>query len=308
MDKRLTYSNFKIQYINSISGDDLKNLRKFYSPLLSSDAILLYEHLRDVSIETNKDDFYFDFNNLVFLLNIKLENLNKARRCLESLSLLSTYQDNFRQITVFELEKPLNSIQFSKNKDLCKQLVKKIGNNMFNKLINKTKNIIDTGELSDISASFEDIFNDENTSEEEMNNFYEELVVSKNIDDNVLINNLYEATLKETPATYYYHLTNIKPTYFFINVFNKYKELGLINPIINLTLYYLSDMYLKIDCDIFNDTLNKIYNSKIDNFEKAEQFLDQIYVDTMGKTFIKKTLWKAAYTNQINNKKDIQHY
>lgn len=94
MYKSITYPYFSVENSTIISGEDLKNLRKFYAPILGAHAILLYEYLRDLAIQDGNEIGFYDYDSITYMLKMDIKDVNNARTMLEALSLLTTYVDN----------------------------------------------------------------------------------------------------------------------------------------------------------------------------------------------------------------------
>ncbi|WP_029512863.1 replication initiation and membrane attachment family protein [Mycoplasmopsis iners] len=311
MHKSLKYSSFKIQFETSISGEDLRNLRKFYTPIIGADAIALYEYLRDLSLVESKITGYKNFDNLAVLLNISATKLNAARNKLESLSLLSTYQDDFRKVTLFQLEKPLNNKSFNRNPILSTKLKEIIGKENYNALINehKVNELIKVEDLQEISATYDDIFDFEvETEDDQHEKIINDLFSTPSsllLENTYEFDNLYEAILKSQPIKYYEQLLKCDAEDDVFELVDYAQELGFENQIINLVFWYSYEMNSKVVIPHVQTILEDFKSQGINDFESIENYLDSLIKNKKGNIVTKKTLWKASYMTGLTKEEGL---
>lgn len=102
-------------------------MRKFYAFILCSEFILFYEYLRDLIYIDFNEYGIFDFESLIYLLNMDIKILNKVRIMFELVVFLFILIDEFNRKIVFVLEKSLDSFGFRKNLLLVNKLIKIMG-------------------------------------------------------------------------------------------------------------------------------------------------------------------------------------
>lgn len=100
---------------------------KFYVFILCSEFILFYEYLRDLIYIDFNEYGIFDFESLIYLLNMDIKILNKVRIMFELVVFLFILIDEFNCKIVFVLEKLLDSFGFRKNLLLVNKLIKIMG-------------------------------------------------------------------------------------------------------------------------------------------------------------------------------------
>ncbi|UUM19297.1 hypothetical protein [Mycoplasma sp. 1018B] len=309
MKNNLSFNVLKIQSTDNINGEDLKNLRQIYTPIIGCEAILLYEYLRDYLIYFEKNTFVLTFDNLALLLNLSLNALHLARQKLESLSLISTFEDNVREIIILQLEKPLNKTSLNKNALIKKQLEKTIGKSNFQIIFNeKTSSQIDTENLKEISASFNDIFKMNNNKDEEddyiSNDIIDQFISSQEINVINEEENLYEKILKYDTFSFFEYLFNKNISTVETNLFNYYIKNNYENNSLNLILFYIKKIFKIFDIYKFENFLNQLKKKNIIFFDDVENYIDRLLKKELIEEYYKKTLWKSTYINNLETKKN----
>lgn len=319
MLKTLQYPYFTIQNSLQISSTDLKNLRKFYAPILCSESILLYEYLRDLTHVNSNESDIFDFESLTYLMNMDIKTLNKARIMLESVALLTTLIDEFNRKTVFVLEKPLDSSGFRKNLLLANKLIKTMGKQNFERLMGKEKNIFlsKAKYLLDASAKFDDVFSLDNSVSEsdELNNTFAlsyeldssdvstkeiNLFIQEKLDLNTFeYPNPYEAILKTDSRFFFSQVSGQIPTDSIVNLIKFSKNNELSDPCINLVFYYAYDINGRINYAYVKKIITDLINKKLLSFVQVEKHLDSLQGFRNKGTISKKELYKATYLKSI---------
>ncbi|MCE6114805.1 DnaD domain protein [Mycoplasmopsis agalactiae] len=323
MLKTLQYPYFTIQNSLQISSTDLKNLRKFYAPILCSESILLYEYLRDLTHIDSNEYGIFDFESLTYLLNMDIKTLNKARIMLESVALLSTLIDEFNRKTVFVLEKPLDSSGFRKNLLLANKLIKTMGKQNFERLMGKEKNIFlsKAKYLLDASAKFDEVFapdqsveNDDKLNDSALS--YEldlsdvstkeiNLFIQEKLDLNTFeYPNPYEAILKTDSRFFFSQVSGQIPTESIVNLIKFSKNNNLSDSCINLVFYYAYDVNGRINYTYVKKIITDLINKKMFSFAQVEKHLDNLQGFKNKGTISKKELYKATYLKSITMHKD----
>lgn len=318
MLKNIRFPHFKIKKEDSISGEDLINLRKFYTPILNPQAVILYEYLRDLSFDIINEKGMHNFDSLSYLLNIDSKSLNEARILLESLSLLSTFIDNINHYTVFVLEKPLNALEFRGNKLLSNKLSKILGKQKFEQLLgtNKTSlKLMNSQLLEDVSASYNDVFNEEDELQEIKNaidnaaNVDHSLLgttseINVDIQNKLEMNtfeypNPYEAILKTDPRYFYSQISTQIPPYKIIELIKESRESGMIDPCINLIFFYAYEVNGKINFNYVEKIILDLISKGITSFVALEKYLDNLIKVKNSNVISKKDLYKIAYIEEL---------
>lgn len=311
MIKTLQYPFFIVQSNNSIGGGDLRNLRKFYAPILGSECILLYEYLRDLSFEQSSETGFYDFDSLTYLLNMDIDELNQARIKLESVSLVTTLLDQYNRKTVFIIEKPLDRNGLKRNLILANKLIKIMGKQNFDRLIGKEKNICisKAGGLLDASAKFDDVFETDfefdviSTPEidstdletKEINNF-----IQQKLDLNTFeYPNPYEAILKTDARFFFSQISGQIPTTKIIDLIKFCRASNFNDPCINLVFFYSYEINSRINYGYVKKILIDLMKKQINSFEAIENYLDDMVKFKNDIVISKKELYKATYLQSL---------
>lgn len=137
-----------------MSMSDQKVLSLLYGPLLGHDAYMMYHmlyHLNHGSDKVYQEDF------ILALLNVKNEQLIKARHILESFELLQTFsKDN---ALILQLKRPLTAKGFLTDVIFGVYLEQTMGQNYIDTIISSFK--VDTKEIetyTNISKTFSDMY------------------------------------------------------------------------------------------------------------------------------------------------------
>lgn len=320
MNNSIRYPYFRIEKEHSISFDDLFNLRKFYLPLVGANAVVLYEYLRDLSLEITKFVSPFDFSTLSLYLNIEVEKLNKARMLLESLGLLSTFQDDADARTVFILEKPLSRETFKKNPLLTEQLLKKVGKNNYDSIlgniyIRKDKKML----YQDISTNFFEMFTAETPTQEynitkllidagkRLKTIEEKKQLAKaaSIQNTLSISNLkysndYEAALKLHPKDFFVHLVGNEPSDECLEKLALWEYLVKDYKIVNVAFLLTFYIHNRPQISHCGKLINELVEADVNGFVDSEAYLDGKFENSkFTDIFKKKYLLKASYLENI---------
>ncbi|MDN6966998.1 helicase DnaB [Oenococcus sp. UCMA 17063] len=124
------YWNFIVNPIR-FDNNDLKNLTRFYLPLIGVDSFSAYFQLLDSS------EMSYQINDLLDLLNISLTGFDDARKKLEATGLLNSYLDD--RTLLFNLKKPLSGNDFFSDDLLSSFFFSVVGEEHFQRIVNETK-------------------------------------------------------------------------------------------------------------------------------------------------------------------------
>ncbi|QBF34794.1 DNA replication protein DnaD [Mycoplasmopsis phocirhinis] len=299
-----------------IGGEDLKNLRKFYAPILGADAVVLYEYLRDLAIEKNINEVFHDYHNITYMLRMSLSQLNTARFLLESVSLISTYIDDFNHKTLFVIEKPLDSKGLKQNIFLANKLMKIIGFENYTRILGKENNRISRIKyLKDASTRFDEMFeigdldlslNEEKietkTSKSNLEILNEQIKLDLN---NFNYSNVYEAILKTDTLSFFNQIQGQIPTKNLIDLVKNAKENGFDDKCINLIFYYANEINGYINFNYVNKIIKDLIKQKIIYFEPLEIYIDTLIREKKNMLVTKKDLFKASYLESLSSKERV---
>ncbi|MBU4689662.1 DnaD domain protein [Mycoplasma zalophidermidis] len=319
MLKNIIYPYFTVENSSIIAGEDLKNLRKFYAPILGPNAILLYEYFRDLAInETNEVGFH-DYDSITYMLKIDLKALNDARIMLESVSLLSTFIDEFNRKTLFVIEKPLDRKGFKLNLILANKLLNIIGKQNFERLIGKDRNhyLSKAKYLLEVSAGYQDVFNESedyslindnsiDVNTQDLDTKEINIGVQEKIDLNTFeFPNIYEAILKTDSRVFFGQIQGQIATTKIIDLIKDSRSCGFSDPCINLIFFYANEVNGKINYQYVNKIIKDLIRKEIFSFEPLENYLDALIKMKNNVVVTKKDLYKATYLSNVTKEENI---
>ena len=147
---------------------DYKSLYDLYTPIIGSDATNLYINLSNEYDKLLQIGIKFtDANSFLTSLNINDERFLEIRNMLEAIGLIKTYVDqNEPDNYYFELISPLSCEKFIDNQKYRHLLLNKIDQAGYEKLEYLYSNNVIPENLVNISASFEQVFNNQNQLKE----------------------------------------------------------------------------------------------------------------------------------------------
>ena len=147
---------------------DYKSLYDLYTPIIGSDATNLYINLSNEYDKLLQIGIKFtDANSFLTSLNINDERFLEIRNMLEAMGLIKTYVDqNEPDNYYFELISPLSFEKFIDNQKYRHLLLNKIDQAGYEKLEYLYSNNVIPENLVNISASFEQVFNNQNQLKE----------------------------------------------------------------------------------------------------------------------------------------------
>ena len=147
---------------------DYKSLYDLYTPIIGSDATNLYMNLSNEYDKLLQIGIKFtDANSFLTSLNINDERFLEIRNMLEAIGLIKTYVDqNEPDNYYFELISPLSFEKFIDNQKYRHLLLNKIDQAGYEKLEYLYSNNVIPENLVNISASFEQVFNNQNQLKE----------------------------------------------------------------------------------------------------------------------------------------------
>ncbi|ADE19664.1 hypothetical protein [Mycoplasma crocodyli] len=322
-EKVIRYPYFIIEKDLQINGEDISNLKRLYLPFLGPNPIVLYEYLKELSNNVTKYISPYDLSTLSLYTGLSQDELERARVLLESVSLLSTYQDDNQAKTIFILQKPLFNDVFKKNPILSAHLKAKIGQNNFNRLVGNLKSNTKR-DYEDISASYFEVF-EMNIDKDEQNHLTKMFIEAgrriktaeenRNIDKETKIQNTlnlnnnkytndYEAALNLNNVDFFTQLSNRIPTDDEVDKMKilefKVKDLKIVNIALLLSFYAQNRINLKSAESLITELSLK----NIIGLSDSEAYLDHKFENSSSSSIIaykKKHLLKLSYIESLRN-------
>lgn len=263
---------YLIEKAQDISSNDLLIFRSFYGPILGSNAISVYQYLCDMgSLNYGLDNVI----NLMKFLRLDIKNFDKSRKLLESLGLITTYEDVANLTYIFSIKKPLPIDEFISNKLLFNLLKKNIGDLYTERLVMNFKGeIYDKSEFQNVSAKYHDNFN--------VNNLW-----TQNIQNTLDINipnleNIDEAIEKLSVFQFVRYLTDCKPTITQTMSLNNFLATGLSDASINVILEYSFNVNGKIVYKHVSKIIDSFSHGKTKSFYEIKK---KLKIALSNKTF-----------------------
>ncbi|MGL4252357.1 MAG: hypothetical protein ACRDCJ_00375 [Metamycoplasmataceae bacterium] len=150
---------FFVENFNKINAHELKFVRNFYLPIIGPNSTILYEYLSSIDQSNNVYKPGVNLEDLSKFLSISLNDLNLAKKNLEAVGLIRSFVKNDNRNGLITLLKPLLLEKFIENDMLRSNLIKKIGNIMFETLLLEHKpRPISKNDYVEISAKYFDMF------------------------------------------------------------------------------------------------------------------------------------------------------
>lgn len=320
---QLDFDYFKLTQKTIIYNSDLGNLRKLYSPILNHLSILLYEYLNDLA-KTNKQETPFSFSLLTLLLNTNEANLHTSRLELEALGLINTYKDLNNSMIIFELHKPLNSLELTKNPFISQMVKQKIGEINFKRITTEQNKVsINKFMFEDISANFFNIFQANlNNSKEIMKNFYLEsgskqvsqdeiksIVKKKEIYTpleiaNIKYANHYQAIMQLNTLAFIKQMFNNNEFELSESILNTWTKVFIDSKTLNLVIYFSLKRRSGANWYKYtNSLIAELTSRKLTKFDEIENYLDGKFKNNIRTRSIydEKVVLKNDYYKGLKN-------
>ena len=279
---------FTIEKNHEILDSDLKTLRNLYTPLIGPNSTCLYELLIDYSNLNNSVMAYFPIKELSATLSISIDEVEVARKKLEAVGLVRTFEkaDNFHFI--FSINKPLSPSLLKKNSFLFNMISKKISLETFERfeyLMKTTK--YEKAEFKETTLKFQDMFAIDTapTKIDNVDNTYE-LPIKKpeSIDD---------AIMALTPAQFVLFLTSKKAQKSTIEMLNDLTNSAFSSRTINLITKYSYEVNGKVVKNHVRTIALDLLNKDLITYASVNEELEMA-LENKAQKFI---------NNEISNKK-----
>ncbi|RSL32978.1 helicase DnaB [Salibacterium salarium] len=157
----LPVDRFSVRTADQIGDRDFKTLHLLYQPLVGSTAISLYSMLWS---KLEKDCFFSKeavHHELMAMLSLPLDDIFEARRQLEGIGLLRTFQrkEDTSTLFIYEVQPPMTPAQFFQNDVLSVFLFNKLGKNRYLELRNRFMiEAVDKRAYTEVTAAFNDVY------------------------------------------------------------------------------------------------------------------------------------------------------
>ena len=241
---------------------DFSIIRNLYQPIIGVESVALYGLLFDYHLMSKYKKTFYSFNELIINLKLSLNDFELARKKLESVGLIRTYEKADERQYIIIINKPMTASRFRKNSLLYKLLINNIGELAFERFEFSTKeDILSKDEYKEVTIKFTDIFD---LPQVNMRNTLE-FEIPKNMNKDKAIKSL-------APLQFAGYLENRKPSPSFLILSQEMQSSGLSTESINTIFDYSFNVNGKIVQEhvrvIFKDLIKK--NVKSFNEIKSE--------------------------------------
>lgn len=232
----------------NISQEDFRLIRFFYLPIIEKEAYILFNYFYDFEFFNEKKEF-LNLSDLEPIFKINQVIFEKNKKILEAIGLIRTFYNEEEKIVLIELKKPSTVTQILKNSYFSDLLIKKIGKNKFEELIERfsEKDYKKEG-FSEVSTNFFQIF------------------ISDNIKEEVHINDIksnIEAKQVLNSKRYIEYLTHRQPMPSLEKKVEHYHQQGFSFHALNEILDYCYKINNKINFQYFEKIAKDLYSKKI---------------------------------------------
>ena len=215
---------------SEILHDDFLSLRSLYTPVIGKDAVFLFTLLNDYHYINKTNMHYMPLSDLGKIMNLDWKELLIARKKLEAVGLIRTFEKASNKHLILKINKPLNPTAFRNNSLLYKEAMRKIDDIIFERVEFAIKQrTLDKEDFKEVSVKFQDIFSLKPRVEQE---------------NNTLIMSVPSASTKEdaikglTFAQFIYYITGKKISPSQLSVLSNIQNSGLSNKSINIIVDY----------------------------------------------------------------------
>ncbi|SFQ06078.1 replication initiation and membrane attachment family protein [Salibacterium halotolerans] len=157
----LPVDRYKVQTADQLGEREHKTLQLLYQPLIGTKAVSLYTMFWS---RLEKDSFTSSesvHHELMAMLNLPLDDIFEARRGLEGIGLLRTFQrkEETSTIFVYELQPPMTPAQFFQNDVLSVFLFNRLGRNRYIELRRRfMMESVDKEAYTEVTAAFNEVY------------------------------------------------------------------------------------------------------------------------------------------------------
>jgi replication initiation and membrane attachment protein len=199
------YATFKLIASRNLDHDHRAIVSLLYLPLIGPEALSLYFSLYALIDRSHLRTKSYPHEFLYDLLNLSKTRLNQAREKLEAVGLLESYTNN--EDYIYELYAPLSAEMFIKDSPFAPYLLKQIGDERFEELIELFKiKRFQLGSYENISKAFSDLFKpvydkEINTKSMYLNTKINRLTIEHDFNVELLIDSLPESFVHSSTKT-----------------------------------------------------------------------------------------------------------
>lgn len=233
-------TKFNIYSSFTLSNDDVAVISLLYTPLMGSDALMLYMGFNSLLERNNLKSEELIHQDFLDIYSLSALNFTKARIKLEGIGLLISYETSDKNY-VYVLCPPLTAKNFIKDATLGLYLYSKIRRETFDYLYNHFKiEKLDKSKYVNITKSFDEVYTSQITSEITFDKF--KYILGKKPNKNIRI--------KDYKFDFDIFVKGINQDFLDTGVTKNFKE-----QVCNLAFVYGFDEYEMIS--LYQDSINK---------------------------------------------------
>ena len=213
-----------------ILHDDFLSLRTLYTPVIGKDAVFLFTLLNDYHYINKTNMHYIPLEDLGKVMDLDWKELLIARKKLEAVGLIRTFEKSSNKHLIMRINKPLTPTAFRNNSLLYKEAMRKIDDIIFERVEFAIKQrTLDKSDFKEVSIKFQDIFS---------------LKQKEQQSDNTLTMAVPSSTTKEDAikglnfAQFIFYITGKKISPSQLSVLSTIQNSGLSNKSINIIVDY----------------------------------------------------------------------
>lgn len=233
-------TKFNIYSSFTLSNDDVAVISLLYTPLMGSDALMLYMGFNSLLERNNLKSEELIHQDFLDIYSLSALNFTKARIKLEGIGLLISYETSDKNY-VYVLCPPLTAKNFIKDATLGLYLYSKIRRETFDYLYNHFKiEKLDKNKYVNITKSFDEVYTSQITNEITFDKF--KYILGKKPNKNIRI--------KDYKFDFDIFVKGINQDFLDTGVTKNFKE-----QVCNLAFVYGFDEYEMIS--LYQDSINK---------------------------------------------------
>ncbi|MCK5807051.1 MAG: hypothetical protein KAG91_01495 [Mycoplasmataceae bacterium] len=214
---------------NELNTSQRVCLRNIYTPILGTDAIMVYQLLIDYHAFNLGNPSYYLFKDISRTLRIEEPQLMTELVKLESLGLIRRFEKTDGIHFIITINAPLSPNELLKNKAIVGHAKKQIGELIFERIIFSLKDsTLDKSDFREVTKKYQDVF-DLETPINQTNTL--EMVVPK-------FNNIDEAIKSLSPAQFIKYISGSKVTPVQLQLIQKLQNSGFASNSINQITKY----------------------------------------------------------------------
>ncbi|MDK2819488.1 MAG: hypothetical protein KFW07_01495 [Mycoplasmataceae bacterium] len=275
---------FFVENFEKIAQNDLNFIRCFYLPIIGPNSFVLYDYLSNLE---QKDSAYkpgVNIEELSKVLSMSIEDISLGKKNLEAIGLIRTFAKNDNKNGLITILKPLNLDKFLINDLLRSNLIKRIGDIMFEKLIFEHKpRPVSKNDYIETSAKYFDMF-DYSFKENDKEYVTADLKLPT-------FDNCEDAIKGLTPIQFIEFIDKGSITVGQREYVNFARNIGLCDQSINTILNYSFECNGRVVVNFVKKITNDLYDRKITTLKEISNSLNDSIISRKRKNVSEELDW-----------------